>query len=131
MKTNRVMALVAVCLFACCTLLLRRGGADEAAKPDDSSPFEGKCLTVIGKDSVNAALRDARIRRLNNHDFLVGTTVEANDLWKPLVGRTTWIALDSVAVIYEFKDVEDIKATYDAMEEVRQKAKSASPASSL
>jgi hypothetical protein len=119
MKTNRLIVLAAVCFVVCSAILLRRGGADEPAR-SDSSPFDGKLLSVIGKDSTTAALKDAHIRKLNNHDFLVGTTVAANDYWKPLEGRTMWVAVDTINVIYEFKNTEEIKAVHAAMENVKE-----------
>ena len=122
MKTSRAIALLAACLFACCVLSLRLGRADEPAKADDSSPFEGKYLVVNTVDKRGSYIKDPQIRKLGNREFLVGKIIRLNDKWIAIEGKTFWMSVDSITSIYEFPTADELKATATIMFEMRQQA---------
>ncbi len=126
MKTNRVIALIAVCLFVCCVMLLSRGVADEPAKSDVSSPFEGKYLVVNATNKSTAYIKEPHIRKLGNRDFLVGKVIRINDKWGAVEGRMFWMSVDSIISIYEFPNADELKATAAVIFEQKAKDESKS-----
>jgi hypothetical protein len=106
---------VALTLAAVLALLLVRDQtlAAEDKKPAPAAPFAGKVIVVTQSthDSRGMVLQDAQVRQLGGKAFLVGkgaTIVEAGYN----TDRATWVAVDAIVNIVEFKSIEELRRAY-------------------
>jgi hypothetical protein len=109
-------AAIVLWLFA----VIRSGGADEPADKVES-PFTGKLVVINVKDQTTSfCLENVVIRRLGNRDFVVGIIVRADERFAALSGRNQWLAVDTISAIYEFKDLDEIKAVKALTDETQR-----------
>lgn len=103
-------ALVIACLWASTP-----GNADDSQSESAAavSPFKGRIIVTNSKTSheFGSILEDAKVQRLGERYFLVGTAVDSgypNDWQK---GQVVWIAIDDISALTEFSDIEAYKKT--------------------
>jgi hypothetical protein len=104
-------ALALACLLA--TAPGNAGGKDDPAAT--ASPFKGRVSAVgtsMNKDNVYVLL-DARVERLGDRHFLVGTNADSDD---PNDGKVVWIPIDVVLDITEFADIEQLEKDWPRAE---------------
>jgi hypothetical protein len=110
---QKVIAFVGLAAFALvCLLATASGGKDDSAVA--ASPFKGR-VTVVGT-TINEnnvyVLLNAKVERLGERYFLVGTAASSDDPDAWQMGKVTWVALDVVFEITEFASVEEFEKAY-------------------
>src|SRR5438045_1618948 len=105
----KAIILTAAATLICLLVAIRYGSANEPESKGDS-PFVGKLVTITIKErGSGAALENVELRKLGSREFLVGTTVGADERYEAIKGKKQWIAVDSILAIYEFKNLEDMQ----------------------
>jgi hypothetical protein len=88
-------------------------------KPNPSSEFEGKYLTVTTRSDQEHAtsLEKVQLKRLGNESFLVGVAADDGhpDNWQK--GLTVWIAVGDVSQITVFPTLDALKKTVNLQRE--------------
>jgi hypothetical protein len=123
MNSRRLIAFACAAVVFCLIAMIRSGGADEPVNQVESSPFAGKLLAISVTDQrTGACLEDVEIRKLAGREYFVGSVVPASDSYAVLKGKRQWVAGDAVISMYEFKDLDEMKAVTALMQELQQKS---------
>ena len=74
--------------------------------------------------SRGGVLREVSIRQLGGKAFLVGNCLNDDNQGNqnPFGGVTTWLAMDDITQIMEFKTADDVKNAYKAWGEAKKEA---------
>jgi hypothetical protein len=110
-KSRLLLVVVGVILSTLCvvaTIAMGQGKNESQVTP---LPFTGKILSVSARSGseMGGIIENPEIKQVGGSLFLVGKGVDDGhpDNWYK--GHTTWIALDDVSLIVEFKDLDSYK----------------------
>jgi hypothetical protein len=116
MTNKRLLLTSALWLCLCVGLDAKPNRDDDKPSPAKSSDFEGKVVAVLARGGTEAAiLEEVRVRHLGEKAFLVGKrAMTTQSRWG---GVVTWIAIEDVNTLYEFKTLPEAR---EAIAEAQQ-----------
>ena len=114
MLRSKIVGVIVLTALAC-------AHAVAAQAPKGAGGFAGKVLVVgmQSSPSKGATLKQVRVERIGDREFLVGTAIDTGHDAEWRADRVVWIALEDVLQIVEF----------DSLEELKQMRESAKPGS--
>jgi len=75
--------------------------------------FIGPVVQVLAKNPGRGGmLEDVYLRRLGDHEFIVGKLADDGSGPDPRTGLTFWFAMDEVVMLTEFPDLERARNYY-------------------
>jgi len=108
-RKTTFLGFMAMILLGCVLAATRSDAEQEGDNQTPQSPFKGQILVISSKSNVEigAVLEDASVKRLGQHSFLVGKGADDchPDNWHK--GRTVWVAIDDIAQIAEFENIDE------------------------
>jgi len=113
MKKTVVLGGLAALVLGC-LLATAPGNADSQGDSAAAvSPFKGRIIVAGSKSDreSGAVLEDAKVQRLGERYFLVGTGADYGHPKDWMAAKVVWVAIDDVAGITEFADLDDYKKT--------------------
>lgn len=81
-------------------------------RESDRPPTEFKAGTVVSVTTIatggsSVYIQDPIVRKLGDDWYIVGTGPDIQGF--PHIGNRVWISMNSVLVMYEFKDVDEVR----------------------